>query len=146
MKNATPNNFPCGLRLSTLLVGLAATQLSAAAGCSRESRQNAPQHANDQTVVTRALALADVDWIEVEQSGQGMTDTLGDGNNNGREIVGPTDTAVYVAASDTHFFVRLRLDSDPTQGGSMRAYGWGLLFDTDGDFDAYEYSLMIDGT
>ena len=41
----------------------------------------------------------------------------------------------------------MRLDDTPLAGSGteLRPYGWGLLIDTDGDFSAYEFSLMADG-
>ncbi|MCK6549774.1 hypothetical protein L6R52_28310, partial [Myxococcota bacterium] len=73
-------------------------------------------------------------------------DPLGDGQNNGREIIGDaTHAAVYLFSDGTDFFFRLRVDSNPTGSGSMRPYGWGILFDLDGNFQAYEHALMIDG-
>ena len=90
---------------------------------------------------------ADADWNALSQSGLGMGDVTGDGQNNGREIVGDaTSPAVYVYNDGVTFFVRLRLDTTPLQSpGNLRPYGWGLLFDIDGDFSSYEYALMLDG-
>lgn len=40
---------------------------------------------------------ADSDWVALAQDGQDMGDVTGDGQNNGREIVGDTtDAAVFV--------------------------------------------------
>ena len=76
-----------------------------------------------------------------------MSDPLADGMNNGREIVGSAASpAVYTYSDGVDFFVRLRVDEDPSQADAVRPFGWGLLIDTDGDFAAYEFSLLIDGT
>ena len=87
-------------------------------------------------------------WIPMTQSGVGLGDVTTDGSNNGREVVGDeTDPALYVAFDGSAFFIRLRIDTDPltATGTGLRPYGWGLLINTDGDFTAYEYSLMVDG-
>jgi hypothetical protein len=90
---------------------------------------------------------ADSDWVALAQDGQDMGDVTGDGQNNGREIVGDTtDAAVFVYVDGTDFFFRLRVNSDPLlRTDNLRSYGWGLLFDVDGDFSSYEYALMVDG-
>lgn len=90
---------------------------------------------------------ADADWDAFSQSGVGVGDILGDGQNNGREVVGDsTDPAVFWYFDGTDFMFRFRLDDDPLQSaGNLRGYGWGLLLDTDGDFSAYEYAYMVDG-
>jgi outer membrane protein OmpA-like peptidoglycan-associated protein len=86
-------------------------------------------------------------WTPVPQAGAGISDPLADGMNNGREVVGSsTDAAVYIYTDGVDFFVRLRVDDDPSQGDTVRPFGWGLLIDTNNDFAAYEYSLMVDGT
>lgn len=83
---------------------------------------------------------AESDWIALAQDGQDMGDITGDGQNNGREIVGDTtDAAVFVYVDSTDFFFRLRVNTDPLQkANDLRAFGWGLLFDLDGDFSSYE--------
>src|SRR5688572_26571810 len=87
------------------------------------------------------------DWIPVEQGAVKMGDPQTDGSNNGREIVGSdTFPAVFIASDETDFMVRLRLDVTPLDNNGVRPFGWGLLFDTDGNFAAYEFSLMVDGT
>jgi outer membrane protein OmpA-like peptidoglycan-associated protein len=86
-------------------------------------------------------------WTPVPQAGAGISDPLADGMNNGREIVGSsTNAAVYIYTDGVDFFVRLRVDDDPSQGAAVRPFGWGLLLDTNNDFAAYEFALMVDGT
>lgn len=77
--------------------------------------------------ILAATFPADTDWIALAQDGQDMGDITGDGQNNGREIVGDTtDAAVFVYVDGTDFFFRLRLDNDPLQSAThLRAYGWG---------------------
>ena len=57
-----------------------------------------------------------------------------------------TDAAVYLYNDGVDFFVRVRVDTDPLQApANLRPYGWGILIDTDDNFDAYEYSLLVEG-
>ena len=86
-------------------------------------------------------------WRPVTQAGGFLGDIIGDGGTNGREIVGDNlFPAVYIYNDGIDFFVRVRLDSDPLQAvNNLRALGWGVLFDTDGDFTAYENLLLVDG-
>jgi hypothetical protein len=39
----------------------------------------------------------------------------------------------------------MRVDDNPWNGTDLDEFGWGLLFDTDGDFAAYEYSFIVSG-
>ncbi len=88
----------------------------------------------------------DADWIAVLQAGESIADVHGDGATNGREIVGDTtDAAISIANDGTNFFVRIRVDDDPTGPGGLNQYGWGLILDTDGEFTAYEYVLLTNG-
>lgn len=75
-----------------------------------------------------------------------MSDPVDDGGKNSREIAGTPYPAVYVAADDTNFMVRLRLDADPSQSSSVAPFGWGVLFDTNNNLHDYEFSLIVDGT
>ncbi len=97
--------------------------------------------------VRQAVNFAGLEWIPLVQGDNEMGDPDTDGANNGREVVGgPGFPAVYVATDGVDFALRLRVDEDPRSGAKMRAFGWGVLIDTDGSFAAYEYSFMIDGT
>src|SRR5688500_11237901 len=110
-------------------------------GCSQRAEPVGKQQ------LAATFPATDTAWTPVPQAGAGISDPLADGMNNGREIVGSTtDAAVYVYTDGVDFFVRLRVDDDPSQGDSVRAFGWGLLLDTNNDFAAYEFSLMVDGT
>lgn len=83
-------------------------------------------------------------WNAVDQRGSGLADVKGDGQNNGRDIVGTTtDPAIFFATDLDTFYVRLRLDDDPRQGTALAPYAWGILIDTDGDLRFYEYSLQV---
>ncbi|MGC4065514.1 MAG: hypothetical protein QM784_12880 [Polyangiaceae bacterium] len=100
-----------------------------------------------QTVVQAATFPASTSWVAVPQAGASIADPLADGMNNGREVVGTTGfPAVYTAVDGSDFFVRMRVDDDPGQSGSVKPFGWGLLIDTNGNFAAYEFALMVDGT
>eukprot|EP00004_Rigifila_ramosa_P028588 TRINITY_DN9744_c0_g1_i2.p1 TRINITY_DN9744_c0_g1~~TRINITY_DN9744_c0_g1_i2.p1 ORF type:complete len:189 (+),score=30.64 TRINITY_DN9744_c0_g1_i2:191-757(+) len=86
-------------------------------------------------------------WVPVYQNGNGISDVYTDGKVNGREYVGNTTfPALYWANTGTQFYVRARLDSSPINGQSLGVYNWGLLFDTDGKFDKYDYVLWIDAS
>ena len=101
------------------------------------------------TQTKRAISFpSTADWIALEQAGQGIGDVTTDGRNNGREIVGsPASPAAYIYTDGTDFFIRLRVNDDPAKGADeVDPFGWGLLIDTDGDFSAYEYLIMVDGT
>ncbi len=115
------------------------------AGISACSRAPVPEESVGE--VRQAATFNSSRWKPLEQNGTAMGDPTSDGQNNAREVVGDsTHPAVYVYADDTDFFVRLRLDDNPIQGANLRPYGWGILIDTDGNFNAYEFSLMVDGT
>ena len=99
------------------------------------------------TTASAATFPADSDWEDVLQGGTAIGDVTGDGNNNGREIVGDSSApAIQYYEDGTDFMVRMRLDVDPEQStNNLRPYGWGLIIDTDGDYSAYEFALMVDG-
>ena len=91
---------------------------------------------------------ADSGWVPLYQAGVYLGDPTTDGQNNGREIVGDaTYPAVYVYYDGVDYFFRLRVNGTPltTSGAELRSYGWGLLFDTDGDYSKYEFALLVDG-
>lgn len=101
--------------------------------------------------VAAAWPLAN-EWIPIyapEGSGVqdpgGQADTTGNGNN-GTDIVGDaTNAAAYIYNDGIDLYFRLRLDADPSQGGGLSAFGWGVLIDTDLDAHDYEFMLMLDG-
>ncbi len=76
-----------------------------------------------------------------------LGDPAGDGQGNGRDIVGTNENpAFYVASDATHFFFRIRLDLSPLQSeNDLRPYGWGILIDADGDVRDYDFLLMVNG-
>jgi len=54
--------------------------------------------------------------------------------------------AVYVYHDGSHFMVRLRLNDTPEGSlGNLNPFGWGLLIDTDGNYDDYEFQLLVNG-
>jgi MYXO-CTERM domain-containing protein len=94
-----------------------------------------------------AVFPADADWVALPQSGVAMGDVETDGNNNGREVVGSaTLPAAFIYTDGTDMFFRLRLDETPERQGGLSPFGWGFLIDTDGNFNAYEFSILIDST
>ncbi|HMV67093.1 MAG TPA: DUF4215 domain-containing protein, partial [Myxococcota bacterium] len=94
---------------------------------------------------------SDADWVPVRQAGVAIGDPTGDGNNNGREIVGDaTLPAIYYHYQPGgDFVVRLRVDSSPEQNGggagTLTQYGWGIVLDTDGNLADYEWALLVSG-
>ncbi len=90
---------------------------------------------------------ADSDWVPMLQAGAGIGDVNTDGSNNGREIIGDANSpAIFTFTDGIDFFIRLRLDDDPSQGTGVRPFGWGVVIDTNQDFTAYEFLIMVDGT
>ena len=84
-----------------------------------------------------------------DDSDDDATPTVVEQCSNGTDIVGDTEyPSAYVFHDSTAnmFHVRLRLNSSPEGTGILAPYGWGLLVDTTGDFNSYEYSFMIDGS
>jgi hypothetical protein len=85
-------------------------------------------------------------WVPLLQGGTPMGDSATDGANEGREIVGSAaEPAIYVYRDATDFFVRLRLTVDVTDGAGLLPHAWGVLIDTDGNLDNYEFALIADG-
>ncbi|MDP3156351.1 MAG: Ig-like domain-containing protein [Archangium sp.] len=90
----------------------------------------------------RPVAINDADGGVVN-----LGDPINDGSNNGRNIVGDNARPAFYTASDsTHFFFRMRIDTDPAGPGGLSSYGWGILIDADGDIRDYDYALMLNGT
>lgn len=111
------------------------------AGCATSKEENLGK------VKQAATFPATPNWVPLKQAGSDIADPLADGMNNGREVVGTIAfPAVYTYADGTDFFVRLRVDDNPGQSGSVKPFGWGLLLDTNNDFSAYEFAAMVDGT
>ena len=134
------------ISLSRPLRSAPALALLAAAASAACSHRDEPEALGRVALAATFPASASA-WTPVPQAGAGISDPLADGMNNGREIVGSaTDAAVATYTNGVDFFVRLRVDDDPAQSGSVRPFGWGLLLDTNNDFAAYEFALMIDGT
>jgi cysteine-rich repeat protein len=87
-------------------------------------------------------------YIPVVQATGTMGDVTTDAQQDARNIVGSAAfPAVYFSNSGTELFVRLRLQENPiAANGALRQFGWGLLLNTDGNFDKYEYSLLLDAS
>ncbi|MFM2161473.1 MAG: hypothetical protein RLZZ383_985, partial [Pseudomonadota bacterium] len=94
----------------------------------------------------RASDFAAVTWEPLTQAGVGLGDPITDGQNGGREVVGDAATpAAYWGQDDQFVYFRMRLNADPLQSGQLKQFGWGIVFDTDGDLGTYEYSLILNG-
>ncbi len=91
---------------------------------------------------------ADADWWALECGDVPSFDPVADeaGASNERDIVGDADApAMWAYADADHFFFRMRVDADPTQGMAFKPFGWGLVLDTDDDLQTYEVLIQVDG-
>ncbi len=89
----------------------------------------------------------DGQWLPLTSGGMVIGDPDTDGNTGDyRNIVGDTaNPSAYFYADGTNLFFRLRVDGNPAQGQGLRPFGWGVILDTDNDWSAYEYLIMVDG-
>lgn len=89
----------------------------------------------------------DADWNFFYAS-DGVTplwDKVGDSQNS-RDLVGDSSTPTAYSYNDGEYlYYRMRLDEDPSQSGYLQQFGWGLIIDTDGNLDDYEWLIMVDG-
>lgn len=86
------------------------------------------------------------DWIPIFYGGAFMGDPDADANPDPVNMIGDaTYPAAYTSNDGTYINFRMRLDADPVQGTGLKAFGWGLLINTDSDPGTYEYMVMIDG-
>lgn len=98
-----------------------------------------------------AIAFAwptDSQWLPLVQGGSPIQDAENDANG-GVNVV-PNDgssPAAYISNDGTYLYYRLRLDADPTGGGTgvFSQFGWGFEIDTDQNADDYEWLIMCDG-
>lgn len=89
----------------------------------------------------------DTDWVTLYKESNPLSDISADGATS-RDIIGDaTHPAVYLSNDNNYFYVRMRLNANPNDGGGgyLASFGWGILFDTDLDSTDYEYMFMIDG-
>lgn len=110
---------------------------------------------------TIALAVAPVlaqewpqddEWWPLLIGGEPATDVCDD-SQGPRDIVGSAEHPVvllYFSYPDSgppvdYFFVRMRIDEDPSQGDGLAPFGWAVEFDVDEDLSDYEYIGMADG-
>ncbi len=85
------------------------------------------------------------DWEPVVRNSDPVGDVLGDGTGR-RDLVGDFSRPVAYMASDANFmYGRIRLNVDPRQGAGLAPFSWGFLVDTDGNYAAYEFMIMVDG-
>lgn len=67
-------------------------------------------------------------------------DSCTDEARDHRNVVGGGTTPAYLVYNDgTYLYLRLRIEADPVQGTAFRAFAWGfgLDWDADGEFEAY---------
>lgn len=75
-----------------------------------------------------------------------MFDGHGDGTAE-RDVVGDFDDPAGLRAVDDQFlYMRMRLDENPSPGGTFRQGSWGFEFDTDNSATTYELLLLLDAT
>jgi hypothetical protein len=94
----------------------------------------------------------DSQWWPLLIDGEPATDVC-DAAQGPRDIVGSAEHPVvllyfsYPALGEPadYFFVRMRIDEDPSQGGGLSPFGWAVEFDVDQDLSDYEYIGMADG-
>jgi hypothetical protein len=94
----------------------------------------------------------DSEWWPLLIDGEPATDVCDDAQGP-RDIVGSAEHPVvllyfsYPALGQPadYFFVRMRIDEDPAQGGGLSPFGWAVEIDVDDDLSGYEYIGMADG-
>jgi hypothetical protein len=104
------------------------------------------------SVVSQAALTypSDAEFVPFRCKGGSASDPLNDTSTGKRErdMVGNnTHPAFYRAATDTHFFFRLRLNDNPLKPGStvLSPSSYDILFDADNDPKTYEFMLTADG-
>jgi hypothetical protein len=93
---------------------------------------------------------ADRDWRPLYCGEQVMSDLIRDEPDavDERDLVGDLDRDEATglrAADDDFFYLRTRLDQDPTSGGELRPFAWGVAFDLDLERTTYEVLILADG-
>jgi len=76
-----------------------------------------------------------------------MRDALADqaGFPDERDLVGDQGNPAGMTAVDAQFlYFRMRLDKDPSPGGTFMPFAWGFELDLDGDLRTYEISIIVD--
>ncbi|MFT7243800.1 MAG: putative repeat protein (TIGR01451 family) [Candidatus Azotimanducaceae bacterium] len=87
----------------------------------------------------------DGDWLPVLRGGSSIQDDDTDFQTH-INFVGPGSTSIYMFNDGNQLQFRFRLDATPlTNQNGLKSFGWGTLFDIDGDANSYEYMLMLDG-
>lgn len=87
-------------------------------------------------------------WLPVYRGGVTLYDSNSDANGS-RNIVGDSaNSSAYIFNDGSYFYFRMRLDASPAGGGgqgSLQAFGWGMLLDTNLNASDYEWLVMVDG-
>jgi hypothetical protein len=88
-------------------------------------------------------------WVALTcGGGTVMTDAVQDhgGSFDERDIVGDANAPAGLRAADGQFlFLRMRLESDPEPGNTLRPFAWGWELDTDNVVSTYEVLILVDG-
>lgn len=91
---------------------------------------------------------AESEWKPLLRNSAFIQDDVSD-SAGARNIVSDANNAAgYLANDGTYFYFRMRMDTDPSgKGGqgALQSFGWGLLFETDGNLGNYEWMLMLNG-
>lgn len=88
---------------------------------------------------------ADSAWLPIQRNGQVVGDPAGDAVGS-RDFVGDAANPTgYTYADATHFFVRVRVNTDPRQGNGLRPFSWGIAIDTDNDVSSIETFVVASG-
>lgn len=92
---------------------------------------------------------ADSEFVAFTCNGEPATDPVGDagGGNAERDLVGDTtDPAAFRALDPSMLYLRGRLNGDPVQAvDALKPFGWGCVFEYDGDPTKYELMLLVNG-
>lgn len=88
----------------------------------------------------------DNQFVPVTLDGLPVTDPPGDVSPDETDIVGSSAyPAAYYAFDGTTVYFRMRLNTDPRFKNGFSNFAWGVLFDTDGNPDTYEWALTVNG-
>jgi hypothetical protein len=90
----------------------------------------------------------DPDWFAVLDNlcSAPIFDAAGDtGTGTSRDLVRQDAPAVLAWADGQHLYLRLRVDGDPRAGTTWAQFGWGCQISADGNSDAFEWMVLLDG-
>lgn len=91
----------------------------------------------------------DNEWIDITKNGALLQDPLDDAQGSVNVVFDADHAAAKIFNDGSFLYFRLRLDKDPSpngqNSGELSAFAWGVLLETDGILNTYEYMVMIDG-